>query len=173
MNSDERFARCWTQAQPGVASYIGALVPDFRDAEDLLQNVAVVCLRKFSGYDEHRPFVAWALGIAKLEILHLRRTQTRGFVDYTDQVQEEIAAACEELAPEFEHRARALRECLPQVRGRASELLNLRYQEALKPAAIAQRLSLAVVAIRVMLSRTRAALRECIERKLKFGDFLR
>jgi ferric-dicitrate binding protein FerR (iron transport regulator) len=43
----------------------------------------------------------------------------------------------------------------------------LRYEEAQKLAAMAQRVSLTVVAVRVMLSRTRTVLRRCIERRVK------
>jgi RNA polymerase sigma-70 factor (ECF subfamily) len=167
MNEQERFTRCWTQAQPVVASYIGALVPDFRDAEDLLQEVAVICLRKFPDYDPRRPFAAWALGIARLEALRLRRAHARRPVILRGELLDQIAAACEELAPEMERRSAALRECLKLLRGRAGELVRLRYEEELKPAVLAVRVNMAVVAVRVMLSRTRAALRHCIERRLK------
>jgi hypothetical protein len=39
------------------------MVPDFHEAEDLLQNVAVVSLRKLSEYDPKHPFmVFFAMG---------------------------------------------------------------------------------------------------------------
>lgn len=167
MDSHEQFTRCWTQAQPVVASFLAALVPDFRDAEDLLQNVAVVCLRKFGDYDPQRPFVAWALGIARFEALRCRRGHSRSPLLYDDALLDQVAVVCQEMAPELDSRARALRECVQRLQGRAHELVRLRYDEELKPAVIADRLRLAVVAVRVMLSRTRATLRDCIERKLR------
>ena len=170
MDNHEQFTRRWTEAQPIVAGYINAVVPDFQEAEDLLQDVAVILLRKFPAYDAQRPFVAWAIGIAKREVLVARRRHARGFLSYQADLLERISEAYEELAPEFEDRSRALRECLRTVRGRAGELLRLRYEESLKPNSIAARVGMAVVAVRVMLSRTRAALRGCIERKLKLPN---
>jgi len=167
MENHEQFTRHWTEAQPIVAGYINAVVPDFQEAEDLLQEVAVILLRKFPEYDAQRPFVAWAIGMAKREVLASRRSHARSLLCYQADLQERVSEVFEELAPELEERARALRECLRTVRGRAGELLLLRYEESLKPKAIAARVGMAVVAVRVMLSRTRAALRECIERKLK------
>jgi hypothetical protein len=41
----------WTKAQPFVAAHIGFLVPDFHRAEDVLQQVAVILVRKFDQYD--------------------------------------------------------------------------------------------------------------------------
>ena len=170
MDSHEEFTRRWTEAQPIVAGYINAVVPDFQESEDLLQEVAVVLLRKFSEYDPQRPFVAWAIGVAKREVLMLRRRHARNFLCYHADLLERLSEAYEELAPELEDRSRALRECLRTVRGRASELLRLRYEDSLKPNEIAARVGMAVIAVRVMLSRTRAALRECVERKLKFQN---
>ena len=167
MDNHEQFTRRWTEAQPIVAGYINAVVADFQEAEDLLQNVAVILLRKFPEYDAQRPFVAWAIGIAKREVLMARRHHARNSLCYQADLLERISEAYQELAPEFEDRSRALRDCLRSVKGRAGELLRLRYEELLKPNAIATRVGIAVVAVRVMLSRTRATLRECIERKLK------
>lgn len=167
MNSQEQFTRCWTEAQPKLAGDISALVPDFQEAEDLLQNVAVMLLRKFPEYDSQRPFIAWAIGITKRDVLMARRCHARNFLCYHPDLLERISETYEELTPELGERSRALNECLKLVQGRASELLKLRYEEGLKPMAIAGGVGMAVVAVRVMFSRTRTGLRECIERKMR------
>jgi RNA polymerase sigma-70 factor, ECF subfamily len=167
METHEQFTRLWTEAHPVVAACLQVAVPDFHQAEDLLQEVAVVLLRKFPEYDQTRPFVGWALGVARFEVLNARREYARSRLFYEPEALQRLGEVCEELAPELEVRARALRECMEKVEGRARELLRLRYEEALKPNAIAVQLGLAVVAVRVMLSRTRASLRQCIERTLK------
>ena len=64
-DDQDRFTRCWTQAQPAIAGYIAALVPDPHAADDVVQEVAVILLRKFAEYDPARPFIAWAMGVAK------------------------------------------------------------------------------------------------------------
>jgi RNA polymerase sigma-70 factor (ECF subfamily) len=170
MNNHEKFTRRWTEAQPIVAGYLSAVVPDFQEAEDLLQEVAVILLRKFPEYDAKRPFVGWAIGIAKLEVLMARRSHARNRLLYQGDLLERLGDACEELAPELEERSHALRECVRALQGRANELLRLRYEEALEPRTIAARVGMAIVAVRVALSRTRASLRECIERKLKLQN---
>jgi RNA polymerase sigma-70 factor, ECF subfamily len=167
MESHEQFTRLWTEAQPVVDAYLQAAVPDFHQAEDLLQEVAVVLLRKFPEYDSARSFIGWALGVARFEVLNARRDYARSRLFYEPEALERLSEVCEELAPELELRSRALRECMDKVEGRARELLRLRYEETLKPTSIAAQLGLAVVAVRVMLSRTRASLRQCIERKVK------
>ena len=173
MDDSERFTLHWTAAQPAVGSYIGSLVPDFQEAEDLLQDVAIVLLRKFDQYDERRPFVAWALGVAKFEILSSRRRHARSFLTVESELVDTVTAAYTDLAPELDRRASALRECLRAVQARAAEWIRLRYEEALKPGEIASRFGLEAPAVRMALSRTRAFLRDCVERKLKSEDTFR
>jgi RNA polymerase sigma-70 factor (ECF subfamily) len=166
MLQHELFTRHWTQAQPTVAAYINSMVPDFQQAEDLLQNVAVVLLRKFPEYDPSRPFVAWALGISRNEILSTRRSFARSFLSFHPDLLEGVAAAYEEMSPQLKARAAALQDCIENVKGHARKVLRLRYQEALAPRDIAGRLGLEPGNVRVILSRVRAALQECVERRL-------
>ncbi len=166
----ERFTRHWTQASRMVADYIGSLVPNFHEAEDLLQNVAVVLLRKFPQYDPAQPFAFWAMGIARYEILGRRRAFARSRTVFTPDLAEQAAEIVQELDAESEARQRALRECLRGVGTKAGDVLRLRYQEALEPQDIAGRLGVSAVSIRVMLSRLRSTLQGCIQSRLAVSD---
>src|SRR6266542_956385 len=64
----EQFIWLWTGAQPKIASLIDEAIPDFQQSQDILQDVALSCLREFSEYDERPPFVEWALVIARSRI---------------------------------------------------------------------------------------------------------
>ncbi len=166
MADNERFTRLWTQAEPTVASYVASMVRDPHACDDLIQEIAVVLLRKFDQYDPGRPFLAWAIGIAKLEIVSRRRQHARSLLSFRDDVLDAVAATYEELAPELSQRRLALRECLKRMRGRNQEMLRLRYDEALKPRQIAEKLGLAAGNVRVILNRIREALRTCVDRRL-------
>jgi RNA polymerase sigma-70 factor (ECF subfamily) len=165
-HDQERFTRLWTQAQPAIAGYVGALAPDAHAADDLLQDIAVALLRKFPDYDPQRPFIAWAMGIAKIQLLTLRRDRARAATRFRPETVESLAEVWQELLPEVDERRLALSECLQRVAGRGRELLTLRYEQALEPQEIAARLGLAGGAVRVALARVRATLHECIERRL-------
>ena len=66
--------RQWTLAVPAVSAFIASLVRDFQDRDDILQETAVAVLQGYHRYDPSRPFVAWAMGIARLQTLaHLRK----------------------------------------------------------------------------------------------------
>ena len=55
--------------QPRLAGHISPLMPDFQEAKDFPQNVAVILLRKLSASDAQRPFTAWASGIARRALI--------------------------------------------------------------------------------------------------------
>ena len=166
MTANERFMRYWTQAQPVVAGYVSTMVPNEHEAEDLLQDVAVVLLRKFGDYDPKRSFVAWALGVTKFEILSKRRAHARSFLCYHSDLLDTVADVYDELSPELDSRGRALRQCLQKVKGKAREIVKLRYEKSLRPGRIAEVLDMAAGAVRVRLTRIRASLGQCVERLL-------
>jgi RNA polymerase sigma-70 factor (ECF subfamily) len=165
-SEQERFTRHWTQAQPAIAGYIAAVVGDPHQADDLVQEVAVVLLRKFLDYDERRPFVAWAMGMAKTAILSWRRDQGRSQRRFAEATIEALGASWEAMLPELDERRAALHGCVERLQGRGRELLALRYEQELAPQAIADRLGLSAVAVRVALTRLRSALQSCVERRL-------
>lgn len=163
----EQFTLLWTKSHHSVAAYVSSLVPEFSDAEDIVQEVALVLMRRFSEYDHARPFVAWAIGVARLQVLqHWNRQSKRPkFVD--EELLEKITAMHGEMVDELENVRRALELCLRQVEGRRRQALALRYSDGLQPSAIAQALGTSATAIRNLLTRVRSDLRECIERRVR------
>lgn len=162
----ERFTRCWTQAQPAIAGYITAVVGDPHTADDVLQDVAVALLRTFPEYDPARPFIAWAMGIAKMQILSSRRDRARAAARLGDATATTLASDWEALLPEADARGRALAACVERLDRRGRELVALRYRDALEPQAIAARLGTTSGAVRTALARLRSALHDCIGRRL-------
>ncbi|HEX3135026.1 MAG TPA: sigma-70 family RNA polymerase sigma factor, partial [Planctomycetota bacterium] len=164
--AQEQFTRLWTQAHPAIAGYVTAVVTDPHAADDVLQEVALTLLRKFSDYDPTRPFTAWAMGVAKTAILSERRDRARALSRLRPATVESLEQVWQEILPTADARRGALTDCLRGVSGRSRELVVLRYEEAIEPQDIATRLGMTAVAVRVALTRIRAALQTCIEKRL-------
>jgi RNA polymerase sigma-70 factor (ECF subfamily) len=60
----------------------------------------------------------------------------------------------------------ALKRCLEGVRGRAAEVLKLRYDEGVRLTSVASRLGLTESGVKSILVRTKRRLRDCIQRRL-------
>jgi RNA polymerase sigma-70 factor (ECF subfamily) len=164
MNDSVQFTRLWTKAQPVVASYVSALEPDFHRAEDILQDVAVALLKRYGAYDPSRPFLPWAMGVARRVVLERRRKYARSILRFEDGLAEAVSEAYQEMLPELQEQSAALRDCLGTLTGRAREVVRMRYQDALEPRQIAERLKVAAGNVRVALNRARTALHSCLER---------
>ena len=156
-DQNEHLARQWTAAQRSVGAYILSLVPDFHEAEEILQRVAVVLVRKFEQYDRNTPFVAWAIRVAQYEVMYYRRQRATDRHVFDGQLVEQITEAHVRLADEATPAAEALRECLKRVNGRSRQAIDLHYGEGLKPAVVAEMLGVGAGAARMLLLRVRGA----------------
>ncbi len=158
-------ARLWTLAQPSVSAFIATLVRDFRDRDDILQDVAVAVLDSFTSYDPARPFNAWAIGIARNQVfLHLRRKGRDRLVFDADALVR-IESAFAGIGPREVRMLDDLEDCVQALDGRARQLCELRYRDDLKPAAIAQQVGMSANSVAKALQRLREALRNCVARK--------
>ena len=157
-------ARLWTLAQPAVSAFVTSVVRDFRDRDDVLQDVAVAVIESFGNYDPQRPFVAWAIGVARNQVgLYLRRRRRDRLV-FDEATVECLASAFAEVGTQQDNQLDFLRECLKSLQGRTRQLCELRYQDDLKPAAIAEMIGMSANNVAKALQRVRDQLRECIKR---------
>lgn len=162
----EELAALWAASQSTVSAFIRTLVPDYQQADEVVQRVAVTLVRKYDQYDQSRPFAAWAIGVAKFEVLYYRRERATDRHLFGDDIVEQIASRYEALAEESDPLRDALKNCLDQVEGRSRQVIELRYKRGLSSAAIAAEMQLSSGAVRMLLSRVRDSLRRCIEGRM-------
>jgi RNA polymerase sigma-70 factor (ECF subfamily) len=158
-------ARCWTLAQPIVSAYVCAVVRDVRDRDDVLQEIAVAVLESFDSYDPSRSLAGWTLGIARNKIGTYLRQRRRHRLYFNDETLMHLADAMESTAVDPTGAMDALQGCMSELEGRARHLCALRYENDLKPAAIAELLGMNPNAVAKALQRVREQIRACMERK--------
>jgi RNA polymerase sigma-70 factor (ECF subfamily) len=162
----ERMARHWLAAEQPVRAYIAGAVRSFSDREDLLQQVALTVARRFDEYDEQRPFLAWALWIAKSRIIDHYRAGGRRPQLLSDTLLERYAESMVRHQETFSRRREALEDCLERLPERSRSMLQRRYHEGLNIEQIAAAVRSTPASVRVTLFRIREALAACIDRKL-------
>ena len=165
-HEQERFMRLWTEAQPAVVNYLHAMVRDPAAAKDLAQETALVLFRRFGEYDGKRPFLGWALGVARFQVLGFHRDEARSFLTFDTELFEKFTEVWAETAPAASERSAALEVCLERLPARPRQMVRLRYFEELNSEEIARRLGRKSTAVRVALQRIRAQLRACMEQQL-------
>lgn len=164
--SQEEISRQWTVAQPIVSAFVSSLVPNYHDAQDILQNVAVAIVRKADTYNPNEPFVNWAIGVARYEVLGYRRKRATDRHVFDDEALAVITEQYNKANERFSAMDEALEYCLRPMGQAARRLLQLRYGEGLLPSDIAKTLGRSANAVTVGLHRIRASLKQCILKRI-------
>jgi len=162
----EEFTHRWLEAEPSISAYVFASIKGFHDAEDVVQRIAQELARRFDEYDSGRPFVGWALWIAKSRVIDFYRAQGRTRVVFSDELLSQLADTFAQQADGRSGRREALEACLDELPPRSRRLLELRYVDELSAAEAAREICSTEGSVRVLLSRVRTVLASCIERRL-------
>jgi len=163
-----RMTRLLMQHRTELYGFIYACVRNHHDTEDLLQAVSVAVTEAAQQGFEPAAFDAWAREIAWRRVLAHHRLAGRQHTADPELVRALAEASGRvELARPSPVLREALLECLERVPEETRRVLQARYQEAEKELrALAARLGRSVQGVYAMLKRARAALRDCVERRL-------
>ena len=122
------FLRLYTKHQHRILAYIFTLVPHRADAEDLLQDTAVLLWEKFDQFEPGTDFVAWACRVAFLKVSNHRKRFARSKLVFSDDLLHVVAERTLELTTDLDQRRVALRECLKRLDDRDRRMLTARYE---------------------------------------------
>jgi RNA polymerase sigma-70 factor (ECF subfamily) len=104
------------------------------------------------------------MGIARNQIGTYLRERKRNRLVFDAETIDVLAVAFEQMESEQTRNLDYLQECMAKMDGRARQLCTLRYQNDLKPAAIASILGMTANTVAKSLQRIRDQLRQCIQR---------
>lgn len=162
----ERMTRYWLASEHAIRAYIAGAVRTFQDREDLLQQVALTVARRFEEFDEGRPFLAWALWLAKSRIIDFYRSRERQAQFLSEALLEKYAEALMEREQAIPARREALEHCMERLPDCSRALIHMKYRDGLRIDQIAESIRSTPASVRVTLFRIRDALADCIERRL-------
>lgn len=159
-----------TAAQSSLYAFILTLMAGQEGAADVLQETNMKLCRELHRYDTSRPFLPWAMTLARFEVMAWRTRQSRSRLILDNEVVELLA---EEIADGHNDRELvALESCLAGLPPRQQELVAARYDQGETVRAIAKRLGQPENALAALLYRIRKALHDCITTKLAQEDFV-
>ena len=153
--------------QNTVYAYLRARLLEPADAEDLCQEVFLRCYLGREKLSRAATVGAWLIGIARnLLREHVRRINRRREVAWTELCLE-LDALASEHETRYDDALLHLPHCLDSLGESAREAIDLRYRNQLRMVQIAERLKRSEGAVKLLVHRARAALRHCLDRKLK------
>jgi RNA polymerase sigma-70 factor (ECF subfamily) len=156
-----------TRHQVALYSYILPLLPNRTMADDVLQETNLVIWRKAAEYDPARPFMPWACGIARFQVMAARRDAARDRCVFHPELVELLATEDEPDLESAEAMNHALRDCLGELPEAKRELILHRYHEEANVNEMAARRNVSAGALSVQLHRIRQLLESCVQGKLR------
>lgn len=165
---EARVTRLLMQHRAALYGYIYACVRNHADAEDIFQNVCLAVTQSFEQLTSEAGFLPWAREITRRRILAHRRAGRREQPLDPDLVGHlaEAADRVEKEDPSVDQWA-ALTACLETLPPRSRELIARRYDGSTNGMQeLAERFGRSVQGIYAQVKRIKAALRECVQRRL-------
>lgn len=153
-------------------SYILSLVPNFNDAEDIMQDTSSMMWSRFSDFEPGTDFLAWGRTIAFYRVLEYRRHQKN----------KKSLTTRPELFQLLEREAKVrkndrsrdyhtyLKDCLKKLRSNELLLVQMRYMQNTKMCDIARRVGLTLRTTYRNLARIQEQLQLCVEHSARQED---
>jgi len=161
------FLKLLLEHQSKIYAYILSLVPNYADADDILQNVSEIIWRRFDQFQPGTNFLAWALKCTHLEILYFRRKQSKSRqVVFDNEVLEQMLPIVADEITTIDDRRDALENCLKRLPDVSRETIRLRYYQGLRPKEISVRLGFTIANVYKVISRIHRKLLLCVEQTL-------
>ncbi|MBA4192414.1 MAG: RNA polymerase subunit sigma-70 [Planctomycetaceae bacterium] len=163
------FIQHLTSHQTQLRGLIYAALGNYADTQDVLQRTNLVLWKKATEFDADRSFLAWAIGIARFEVLAFVRDQRRERLLFMPELAESLIVQAEELVAEVPARQAALRECLATLPESHRQVLVRKYVKGETLQQLAPAVGRSVDGVKSFLLRVRKALSDCIERRIRLG----
>ncbi len=160
------FLREFTIHEPAIRAYVRRLVPTRSDADDVLQEVAIVLWEKFEEFEVDGNFAAWAYGIARFKVLSWLRDKRRDRLTLSNEVIEIISQQSPDQEKQLQRQRDALETCLQKIKTQDRQLLTAAYRPDQNIQEIAAASGRSMTGFYQWLYRTRQKLLQCVKRKM-------
>jgi len=163
----ESFVARFAHYEPDLRRFIRSLLPTHTDADEVVQQTAIVIWRKYEQYDPATNFMKWACVIARFEALAYRRKMARDRLVFREDL---LSLMADESVEEIDARRSehdALEECLGAMPEKQRKFVTLAYTPGVKVKEMAKEAGSTSAAFYMRLKRLRRQLMRCIESKMQ------
>jgi RNA polymerase sigma-70 factor (ECF subfamily) len=164
---EETLTRLLVREHDKLVAYTWTMVRDDHLVEDILQEVALVAVRKRSEIQDDQHFLAWMRVACRLTALDMLKRRGRQPASMGDEVLSLLDEAwAERDTTPVTGIVEALRKCVEELTPYSRQLIELRYHKGWKSAKIAASLKRETHAIYVALTRIHRSLADCVRRRM-------
>jgi RNA polymerase sigma-70 factor (ECF subfamily) len=169
-NQELCFAELFQEHYRQLFGYVYAIIRNYTDAEDVVQQTSLILWKKFDSYQPNTNFFAWACGTARFEALKFLRGQRRYRAHFSEAFQLKLATAMTGIRPEvISIRAEALEDCVQHLPENQKTLLHQCLGGTKSVAVVAQETGRSTHSIYSSLRNIRHKLLDCVDQSVP-GD---
>jgi RNA polymerase sigma-70 factor (ECF subfamily) len=161
-----RFLRVYTAHEPAIRAFVRRLVPTRADADDIMQDAAVVLWEKFPSMPADADFRSWAFGVARYEVLGWLRDRGRDRLVLDEELVLLMADDAVAAEQQLESQRHALEQCLQKVAPAERDLLMRAYSREAQIQDVAAESGRSVPGFYQWLHRMRRLLLDCVRRTM-------
>jgi len=159
----ELFRGCYRQ----LFVYVHALVRNYTDTEDVVQQASLVLWRKFDEYQPGTSFIAWACSVARFEALNFLKQRRRQQAHFSAAFQLRLASIMAGTPPQnMNLRAAALENCVRKLPEGQRELLRRCFGGRQSVAEVAREIGRTTHSVYSSLRNIRNRLLECVDQSV-------
>ena len=153
--------------QRRINAYIFSLVPNFSDADDIMQETITVMWRKFESFQIGTDIAGWGVKVAHYCILHYRKRKEKDKIIFTDRIFSQISEVAGEKQSQTDERIRHLRQCVEKLKSEDQRFLKARYELNNGAKSLAIQMDRSVQFVYKHLSRIHHVLNLCVKRSVR------
>jgi RNA polymerase sigma-70 factor (ECF subfamily) len=162
----ERFTALMSRQHASLMGFTLSLVPNWSDAEDILQQASVVMWRKFGEFQEGTDFLAWGCQVVRFHVTNFVRKRARDKHLFSPELIETMAGEALGDAEHLASERAALQACLGKLDDAGRKLLARCYEPQATIRQVAHELGRTPNSVYKGLNRLRETLLRCIRRTL-------
>lgn len=168
-NSDSEeyqlFIKLYLANERRIYGFVRALVPNWSDVDDVIQETAAVLWSKFDQFQKGSNFSAWALKIAHFQILNYYKNQKKDKLYFSEEMLT-LLADKNSQNPNADERLTLLKKCLQKLKAYELSLIQLRYEPGSSTRTVAEQTGQELHVLYRLFNKIHTKLLLCIRQKL-------
>lgn len=159
------FIKLYLANERRIYGFVRALVPNWSDVDDVIQETAAVLWSKFDQFEKGTNFSAWALKIAHFQILNYYKSRNKDKLYFSEDLLD-ILAEKNRKNPNVDERLSILKKCLQKLKSYELSLIQMRYEPGSSTRVVAEQTGKELHVLYRLFNKIHSKLLLCIRHSL-------
>lgn len=158
------FIKLYLANERRIYGYVRALIPNWSDVDDIIQETASVMWSKFDEFEKGTNFTAWALRIAHFQVLNYYKVHKNNRMYFSQHTIDSLSDKIASKNPNTDERLSILRKCLQKLQENEYSLIQMRYEPGSSTKTVSQQTGKELHVLYRLFNKIHAKLLMCIRR---------